>query len=957
MTDPSPFLSDSIVLLIQMKGAAFRATGNNITWGAWSDRRNAGHYEFLVVEQVIGNTVRFTRNLTRSYHASDFVQLVTVPRFNSATVTATLTASAWNGDTGGILAFLVRDELNLEADIDVSHLGFRGAETVLLDENVCDIGPNEYAFSTSFFKAGNKGEGLATYYTIPPDLTAFPVGNDFARGRGRLINAGAGGNGRYAGGGGGANYANGGFGGRPDEQCGDLGIYQALDSYGLQDFFADAPIGKRLVMGGGGGSGTSGFGRAGGKGGNAGGMVFILAGKINGNNLAILANGETGGSANGGAGGGGAGGTIALHINEYSNSLNIEIKGGAGGNGNSTSGLRTGPGGGGSGGTLLVRQAVLPASINVSRAGGANGTPNLFGAFGGEDGGIYTELEFTLNGFLFHSIGRNQLICELIEPELLTGPGPLGGVPPYSYQWRMSIDGGIIYNNISGAIGFDYQPDDDMAPGIYYFKRRVQDAVGPDQISDEGNPVKIEVVPAIGNNSIFGTPPLTICEGSSPSTFTGSQPNGGAGPGTYFLQWQRRILSGMWEVVPGISDDRDYTSPALIDTTEFRRIVISGVCVDTTGINITINVHPAIDNNIIGSVQTICTNQTPDPLTGSNAPLLEGGDGSYSFLWQVNDGGWQPAPGANTGQNYTFPSDLTANTSYRRRVISGECEDFSGDLQITVLPLISGNIIGSDTTLCEGTQRVLPLGGGPLNGGAGPGTYNFSWETSTDGINFIPAAGGNLASFASGVIHQETYFHRIVTSGPCEDVSNEVTISVDDWPEIVPESVFPTPDTLFFIFEATLEAATPIRGAGTWSVEKGTGILNSPNSEITTVRNLSRLDNDFKWTVNYLNCFVDTLINIFVTDLFRPNAFSPNGDGRYDYLEFLGLEYSESNELTIFNRQGNIVFRARNYQVDSSQDLWDGRDLSGNPVMDDTYYYVLLVNNRFKYQGFIILKR
>jgi gliding motility-associated-like protein len=76
-----------------------------------------------------------------------------------------------------------------------------------------------------------------------------------------------------------------------------------------------------------------------------------------------------------------------------------------------------------------------------------------------------------------------------------------------------------------------------------------------------------------------------------------------------------------------------------------------------------------------------------------------------------------------------------------------------------------------------------------------------------------------------------------------------------------------------------------------------------------------------------------------------------------DYLWFYGLENSESNELTVFNRQGNVVFRARNYQVNPDVDLWNGLDFSGNPVRDDTYFFTLTVNNDVPFQGFIILKR
>lgn len=954
LVDNQVFAAGDVVLLIQMKGAAFRANGTDATWGSRTFYRDAGHYEFLVVDEVIGNLVRFTRNVIRTYVVSDFVQLIKVPVYENARIAGTLITNPWNGNTGGILAFVVKDELLFDADIDVKHAGFRGGETVPLDVNVCNIGTNDYTFSTSFFKAGNKGEGLGLYWTLPPDENINPVNNDFARGRGSIINAGGGGNGRYAGGGGGANFGKGGTGGYPDEICGAIyNSYQSTLSFAIGDFFLDGFKGKRLVLGGGGGSGTSGFDRTGGKGGNSGGMVIIIAGKVNGNGKKIIANGQDGGNATGGAGGGGAGGTVALHVNEYINSLDIEIKGGKGGNGNTTSGERTGPGGGGSGGTLLIKQTALPSSINLHVDRGVAGTPSLFGAFPGEEGGVFPDLKLTLNGFLFFSITDDQLVCQNVFPDELIGTLPIGGSGVYTYQWETSNNGITWANAPDASTEINYQPPAPGLPGTIFYRRVTSDTSPfPDQIVDPGLPVEIEVLPAITDNDIYLPLPYfgarNICEGALPGNFTGSESGGGDGlPPDY--QWWKNENEAGWVEISGATG-QSFISGVLTDSTKFYRTVISSVCRDTSNI-LTINVHPLIQNNTIGDPQTICTSQTPDPLTGSNSPVLLGGIGSYTFLWQVNTGTWQPATGGNSGQNYTFPAELTASAQYRRRVVSGECTDFSLPLTITVLPAISGNTIGTDTTLCTGQPPTVPLGGGNLGGGNT--NYDILWEKSTDNVGYT-STGSTSLTYNPGGLQEQTYFHRVVTSGPCLDISNVITVNVD--PRPVFATVSPN-DTLYFNFNTILEADIPVRGTGSWSVQKGSAILSSPNNDVTDVSNLSRGENEFIYRIDHLNCFIDTLVNVFVRDIFRPNAFSPNGDVINDYLTFYGLENSESNEVTIINRQGNVVFRAKNYQIGTDAALWDGLDQSGNPVGDDTYYYVLVVNNRFKYQGYILLKR
>jgi large repetitive protein len=74
-----------------------------------------------------------------------------------------------------------------------------------------------------------------------------------------------------------------------------------------------------------------------------------------------------------------------------------------------------------------------------------------------------------------------------------------------------------------------------------------------------------------------------------------------------------------------------------------------------------------------------------------------------------------------------------------------------------------------------------------------------------------------------------------------------------------------------------------------------------------------------------------------------PNAITPNGDGLNDFLEFELLEdpgtIYPDNELLIFNRWGDIVYRARPYNND-----WSGRGNDGKELPHGTYYYVLRLN-------------
>ncbi|WP_205943052.1 DUF7507 domain-containing protein [Pedobacter frigidisoli] len=67
------------------------------------------------------------------------------------------------------------------------------------------------------------------------------------------------------------------------------------------------------------------------------------------------------------------------------------------------------------------------------------------------------------------------------------------------------------------------------------------------------------------------------------------------------------------------------------------------------------------------------------------------------------------------------------------------------------------------------------------------------------------------------------------------------------------------------------------------------------------------------------------------SELLIPNLFTPNGDGRNDAFEIRGLTEFAENEVTIVNRWGNEVYRAKNYQNN-----WTGEGLN-----EGTYYYLV----------------
>jgi gliding motility-associated-like protein len=65
------------------------------------------------------------------------------------------------------------------------------------------------------------------------------------------------------------------------------------------------------------------------------------------------------------------------------------------------------------------------------------------------------------------------------------------------------------------------------------------------------------------------------------------------------------------------------------------------------------------------------------------------------------------------------------------------------------------------------------------------------------------------------------------------------------------------------------------------------------------------------------------------------DGFSPNEDGVNDFFKITGLQNYPNHKLYVYNRWGNLIFEAVNYQSD-----WDGI-WNGRKVPDGTYFYLL----------------
>jgi hypothetical protein len=773
--DINGFNIGDTVLLIQMQGVAIYT--ETAAWG--SPNHNLGEpglHEFLIIQNITPpDQITFMNNIIGSFDVNATVQLIRVPYYNSVTVAGKLFTDPWDPSTkkGGVLVMVAGRSIKLNADIDVTNLGFKGAMPAF-GVGQCRFAvpmTTEMAYPLSFQNSGYKGEGLALFDAL--DNLLIP-GNE--KGEGPANTGGGGANGKYSGGGGGSNHGIGGRGGNEEPGC------EAPYPGGIGGLKVSDLLNKRIFFGGGGGGSTSQAGTTG-NGGNGGGIVILITDTIIAKAGRIIADGGNGsnGSVNGGAGGGGGGGSIALSAKNNGEPfpLVLSAKGGDGGNNENF-----GQGGGGGGGFIYTS---LPLAENVTRKleGGHQGNYPDVSAQGGNSGEEQINFKPVLNGFLFNSIGSSvtgtqvDSVCINQIPPKLVGTTPIGGSAPYSYQWQKCYDRSS-WVDISGANDIDYAPGSPESDTVY-FRRIVRDSSSPTILVDYSKEVEILVQPLIEKNIIGSDTTICYSQNIDPLISLDS------------LKGGNKLYSFRWEM----SDDNstytlpseNYTGPKyrslsnLVNDRWFRRTVVSGRCSDISA-PVKVTVLNSVSNNKIinDQPQDICEGMLFDLLEGTSASTseaLSGGDGVFRYLWQLFNGtGWDPASGTNNEADYN-PAEITQKL--RRVVYSGPddvCQSITAPLTLQYFTAIANNTISIPATsqkICSGTAPGKITGSQPVNGN---GTYTYAWQDSTRSHGWSFITDSVRRDLYPPVLTDTTWYRRIVSSSACEDYSIKIKIAV-----------------------------------------------------------------------------------------------------------------------------------------------------------------------------------
>jgi uncharacterized repeat protein (TIGR01451 family) len=423
----------SVLMLYQAAGATVStsnaspapATYGGGTFGTVTAYGSSGDYEFVTVSSVSGNTITLAPSCNTLLHTySSQAQVIRVPQYSSVTVGAggSITGSAWNGLTGGVVAMFVSGTLtlnNTSGSILASGIGFRGATWYAnagTSSNATYLGK---VFNYVFASDSETGDNLSTALAAEMGEGIEGGGSDYGTtydstngsryGRGAPANGGGGGDGHNSGGGGGANALNGSSSiwyGAGLEDAAYAAYYSNSNSENPSRAADPGNTAMVSTTNAGGGRGGYSFGYAGafypagddgrrpvgGLGGHP--VPSSAASTIS---QVFMGGGGGSGDSNGGnslvggagSSGGNGGGLVVLNVGSVAGSGTIAANGLAG-----QSSYEDGAGGGGAGGSVVVISG-SGSVYGISANGGAGGSETQQGSSseaegpGGGGGGGY----------------------------------------------------------------------------------------------------------------------------------------------------------------------------------------------------------------------------------------------------------------------------------------------------------------------------------------------------------------------------------------------------------------------------------------------------------------------------------------------------------------------------------------------------------------------------------------
>ncbi len=244
---------------------------------------------------------------------------------------------------------------------------------------------------------------------------------------------------------------------------------------------------------------------------------------------------------------------------------------------------------------------------------------------------------------------------------------------------------------------------------------------------------------------------------------------------------------------------------------------------------------------------------------------------------------------------------------------------------IKIVQSPSINITG-DSTIC--VNSVIPHSGIFLQADTSAVTWFWNFPNGNTSLlqNPLPQAYNTVGNFAISTI--------VTNSSGCKD-SVVQNITVNPLPTVTMPNQLVVPNSTAVNIPATYSSNTT---NWVWRPATGLSCADCPAPDvIAKIKTLYQVS--FQDANGCRNSgFIDIIVTCQNSNLFIPNTFSPNGDGKNDVFYPRGTGLDRVKLLRVFNRWGEIVFEKKDFPVNDLLSGWNGTYKGNNPKAD-VYIY------------------
>ena len=344
--------------------------------------------------------------------------------------------------------------------------------------------------------------------------------------------------------------------------------------------------------------------------------------------------------------------------------------------------------------------------------------------------------------------------------------------------------------------------------------------------------------------------------------------------------------------------DSSSVADSLNDGTFTVTVTDSKGCSSTWDTTITMNPRLLL---LLSSHSPLCANNTHD---GSAVATISGGTPGYSTYWSTHDTTLQID--SLDGGTYF----ITVTDSLGCKVTD------STEIKPSIVVWAKAQY---DTTICAG-DTVQLFGSGSTN--------NFEWAPTThmtDTLLWKPTVAPSDTTIYTLTVHDSICVavdSVIITTFPVApiDAGNDIEIMHDHDTQLEVTGL-PSSATIVWTPDSSLDNSS---------------IANpmAKPSETTTY---------IVFVTDSNHCRVsDTVVVTVIPELFVPNGFTPNGDGKNDVWEIDYINKFPNVEVEVYNRWGERIFYSKGYP---DNERWDGT-YNGKKLPTGTYYFIINLHDK-----------